>query len=380
MKVVVSRNDLLRGITTVQSAVAAKNTMPILANVLLEAKDQRFEFVATDLDMGIRMSVPAEVVGKGSITINARKLSDIFRELPDAAVDLETDDNQKLSIVCQKSQFKIHGLPKDDFPILPEVKKDKSFKVKASLLQEMIRKSSFAVSTDETRYILNGVLFQMEGGKARMVATDGHRLAYIQKKLENKSEEKNSLIIPTKALNEVSKVISDLLKGKEKEKDEDKEKELVVEISATENQVKFVIAGVEIVSRLIEGQFPNYEQVIPKESTKKLEVSTAEFSAATRRVAILASEKSNSVRYKFSQGKITISANTPDMGEAKEEFEIPYEDEELQIAFNSKYVLDVLKNLGTEKMIIELTQPLNPGVFKPTGDQDYLCVIMPMRV
>jgi DNA polymerase-3 subunit beta len=378
MKVVVSRNDLLRGITTVQSAVAAKNTMPILANVLLEAKDQRFEFVATDLDMGIRMSVPAEVVGKGSITINARKLSDIFRELPDSVVDLETDDNQKLSIVCQKSQFKIHGLPKDDFPILPEVKKDKSFKVKASLLQEMIRKTSFAVSTDETRYILNGVLFQMEGGKARMVATDGHRLAYIQKKLEVKSEEKSSLIIPTKALNEVSKVISDLLKGKEKE--ENKENELVVEISATENQVKFVISGVEIVSRLIEGQFPNYEQVIPKESTKKLEISTAEFSAATRRVSILASEKSNSVRYKFSQGKVTISANTPDMGEAKEEFEIPYNDEELQIAFNSKYVLDVLKNIGTDKMFVELTQPLNPGVFKPSDDQDYLCVIMPMRV
>jgi len=378
MKVVVSRNDLLRGITTVQSAVAAKNTMPILANVLLEAKDQRFEFVATDLDMGIRMSVPAEVVGKGSITINARKLSDIFRELPDSVVDLETDDNQKLSIVCQKSQFKIHGLPKDDFPILPEVKKDKSFKVKASLLQEMIRKTSFAVSTDETRYILNGVLFQIEGGKARMVATDGHRLAYIQKKLEVKSEEKSSLIIPTKALNEVSKVISDLLKGKEKE--ENKDNELVVEISATENQVKFVISGVEIVSRLIEGQFPNYEQVIPKESTKKLEISTAEFSAATRRVSILASEKSNSVRYKFNQGKVTISANTPDMGEAKEEFEIPYNDEELQIAFNSKYVLDVLKNIGTEKMFLELTQPLNPGVFKPSDDQDYLCVIMPMRV
>jgi DNA polymerase-3 subunit beta len=334
--------------------------------------------VATDLDMGIRMSVPAEVVGKGSITINARKLSDIFRELPDSVVDLETDDNQKLSIVCQKSQFKIHGLPKDDFPILPEVKKDKSFKVKASLLQEMIRKTSFAVSTDETRYILNGVLFQMEGGKARMVATDGHRLAYIQKKLEVKSEEKSSLIIPTKALNEVSKVISDLLKGKEKE--ENKENELVVEISATENQVKFVISGVEIVSRLIEGQFPNYEQVIPKESTKKLEISTAEFSAATRRVSILASEKSNSVRYKFSQGKVTISANTPDMGEAKEEFEIPYNDEELQIAFNSKYVLDVLKNIGTDKMFVELTQPLNPGVFKPSDDQDYLCVIMPMRV
>jgi DNA polymerase-3 subunit beta len=131
---------------------------------------------------------------------------------------------------------------------------------------------------------------------------------------------------------------------------------------------------------LIEGQFPNYEQVIPKESTKKFEVSTAELSAATKRVSILASEKSNSVRYKFSKGKITISANTPDMGEAKEEFEIPYEDEELQIAFNSKYVLDVLKNVGTEKLVVELTQPLNPGVFKPTNDQDYLCVIMPMRV
>ena len=215
MKVVLNRSDLLKGISTVQSAVAAKNTMPILANVLLEARDKKLEFVATDLDMGIRCSVVAEVVEKGSITINAKKLSDIVRELPEASVDIEIDENQKMILVCQKSQFKVHGLPKDDFPILPEVKKEKVFKIKGSLLQEMIHKTIFAVSTDETRYVLNGVFFLVENEKLKMVATDGHRLAYIHKKLEGKGEAKTNVIIPTKTLNELSKVISDASKGKE---------------------------------------------------------------------------------------------------------------------------------------------------------------------
>ncbi len=373
MKVVLTRSDFQKGISTVQSAVAAKNTMPILANVLLEARDKKLEFVATDLDMGVRCSVPAEVVEKGSITLNAKKLADIVRELPDASIDIEIDDNHKVILVCQKSNFKIHGLPKDDFPILPEVKKDKSFKVKGSLLQEMIRKTLFAVSNDETRYVLNGVFFQAENGKLRMVATDGHRLAFIQKKMDGKNEDKCSVIIPTKTLNELSKVISESDKGEE-------EKETLVEIMATDNQIKFVVEGVEIVSRLIEGQFPNYEQVIPKESDKKIEASTEELAAATRRVAILTSEKSNSIRYQAKGNKLTISSKTPDMGEAKEEIDIAYKGEEISIAYNSKYVLDVLKNVGTKEISLELTQPLSPGIIRPKGDGDYLCVIMPMRV
>ena len=374
MKVVLNRADLLKGISTVQSAVAAKNTMPILANVLLEARDKKLEFVATDLDMGIRCSVVAEVVEKGSITINAKKLSDIVRELPEASVDIEIDENQKMILVCQKSQFKVHGLPKDDFPILPEVKKEKVFKIKGSLIQQMIHKTIFAVSTDETRYVLNGVFFQVENEKLKMVATDGHRLAYIHKKLEGKGEGKTNVIIPTKTLNELSKVISDASKGKE-EKDE-----TTVEVVTTENQIKFTVEGVEIISRLIEGQFPNYEQVIPKESDKKVEASCSELSAATKRVAILTSEKSNSIRYQIKPGKISISSKTPDMGEAKEEIDASYKGEEISIAYNAKYVLDVLKNVGTEQVVIELTQPLSPGILKPKGDSDYLCVIMPMRV
>lgn len=374
MKVVLNRADLLKGISTVQSAVAAKNTMPILANVLLEAREKKLEFVATDLDMGIRCSVPAEVVEKGSITINAKKLSDIVRELPEASVDIEIDDNQKMILVCQKSQFKIHGLPKDDFPILPEVKKEKVFKIKGSLLQTMIHRTIFAVSTDETRYVLNGVFFQVENEKLKMVATDGHRLAYIHKKLEGKEEGKTSVIIPTKTLNELSKAISDLSKGKDEKED------IMVEVVTTENQIKFTLEGVEIISRLIEGQFPNYEQVIPKESDKKIEVSTSELSSATKRVAILTSEKSNSIRYQIKPGKISISSKTPDMGEAKEEVDASYKGEEISIAYNARYVLDVLKNIGTDQVSVELTQPLSPGILKPKDDADYLCVIMPMRV
>jgi DNA polymerase-3 subunit beta len=373
MKVVVPRAELLKGVLTVQNAVAAKQTMPILANILLEAKENRFEFVATDLDMGIRCSVPAEVVDKGSITINAKKLSDLCRELPDANVDIETDENHRLIMVCQKSQFKIHGMPKDDFPILPEVRKEKAFKIKGSVFLEMVRKTIFAVSTDDGRYVLNGVLFNVEGGRLKMVSTDGHRLAYIQKKLEGKGEEKCSVIIPTKALNEVSKIVSDASKGKEDE--------TLVEVTATENQIKFVVSGVEIVSRLIEGQFPNYEQVVPKDSDKKVEADVASLAAATRRVSILASEKSYSVRFKLEKNNLVISTKTPDVGESREEISVDYAGgEELAIAYNAKYVLDVLKNVGTDKVLLELTQPLNPGVFKPKGDADYLCVIMPMRV
>src|SRR5258708_742648 len=275
-------------------------------------------------------------------------------------------------LVCQKSSFKIHGLPKDDFPILPEVKKDKVFKVKGSLIQEMIRNTIFGVSTDETRYVLNGVFFQVEGGKLRMVATDGHRLAFIQKKLEGKTDDKSSIIIPTKALNELSKIISDVAKGKEDE--------LVVEVVATDNQIKFIVEGVEIISRLIEGQFPNYEQVIPKESDKKVEASTSELASATRRVKILTSEKSNSIRYQIKPGNLTISSKTQDMGEAKEEMDVTYKGEEISIAYNAKYVLDGLKNIGTDTVSIELTQALSPGLLSPKGDTDYLCVIMPMRV
>ena len=277
-------------------------------------------------------------------------------------------------LVCQKSQFKVHGLPKDDFPILPEVKKEKVFKINGSILQEMIHKTIFAVSTDETSYVLNGVYFQVENEKLKMVATDGHRLAYIHKKLEGKGEGKANVIIPTKTLNELSKVISDVAKGKaEKE-------ETIVEVITTENQIKFTVEGVEIISRLIEGQFPNYEQVIPKDSDKKVEVSTTELSSATKRVAILTSEKSNSIRYQIKAGKISISSKTPDMGEAKEEIDASYKGEEISIAYNAKYVLDVLKNVGTDQVSIELTQPLSPGILKPKGDTDYLCVIMPMRV
>lgn len=380
MKIILPRNGLLRGIQTVQNAVATKNTIPILANVLLEAREKKLELVATDLDLGIRCSVPAEVVDKGSLTVNARKLSDICRELPDANVDLETDENNRLILICEKSQFKMNGLPKDDFPILPEVKKEKVLKLEASLLSEMVRKTLYAVSTDETRYVLNGVLFVVEGGKLRMVATDGHRLALAERKIDGKVEGKVMAILPTKSLNEFSKIIPEGSKTREKEGKEKKEEGPCVEIAVTENQAKFTVGDVEIVTRLIEGQFPNYEQVIPKETDKVLEADTSLLAAATRRVSLLASEKSNSVRYKITQGKLTIQANAPDVGEAREDLDVSYSGAEIQIAFNARYLQDALKNLGTDKVQIELTQPLNPVVLRPKGDKNHLCVVMPMRV
>jgi DNA polymerase-3 subunit beta len=373
MKIVLSRQDLQKGIQTILSAVPIKGTMPILSNVLLEARDTKLDLTATDLDVGIKCSIPAEIVDPGSITVNAKKLSDICRELPDASVDIETDENHRVILVCKKSQFKIHGMAKDDYPILPEVKKDNPLKLKALVLQEMIRKTIFAVSLDETRYVLNGVLFELTKDQMRMVATDGHRLAWVKKKADyTKLPENRSVIIPTKALNEVSRITADVFKGQEEE--------AVVEIFSTENQMKFLMGGVELVTRLLEGQFPNYEQVIPKETDKQATMSVPELTAATKRVSILASDKSYSIRFKIQKGKITISSKTPDMGEAKEDLDIQYEGEETTIAYNAKYVLDALKNLGNEQVELQFTQPLNPCIFKSKADADYLCVIMPMRI
>lgn len=368
MKFSCKRADFFHGVQTSFNAVSSRNTLPILSNILLETGKDTLKFTATDLEVSINCSIPAEVSAQGSITVPAKKLLDIIREFPESDITFKVGDNNSVTLTCEKSVFKINGLPKDEYPVLPKPKKDEGVNIPQNLFQDMIRKSIFSVSTDETRYVLNGVLLIIDADKMKMVATDGHRLSYIENTLDKKYTQKINHIIPAKALQELNKVL-------------DSEGE--VNIQLNDNQIIFSMPHVILMSRLIDGQFPNYEQVIPKNTDKTITGHTEPFMAATRRVALMASDKSNSVKYTFSKSNLLITANTPEVGEAQEDIEVSNSGENITVAYNAKYILDVMKNLGTEQFDIELTTNLNPGIFKPKSEKpgvSYLCVIMPMRV
>lgn len=366
MKFTCKRSDLAHGVQTVLNAVSSRNTLPILSNILVETDKNVIRLTTTDLEVSIKCQIPAEVSSSGSITIPAKRLSEIVRELPDSEISLSVSDNAVVTLVCEKTRFKINGLPKDDYPVLPKVKSDKGFNLAKKTLQGMIKKTIFAVSTDETRYVLNGVFFIVEGQTMRLVATDGHRLAMIEHTLEKNPNQKFNYIVPAKALQELSKIL-----GEEGE----------VNIQINDNQIIFENPEVVLMSRLIDGQFPNYDQVIPKQSDKHISCNKDFLLSATRRVSLMASDKSSSIKYTISANQLMITANTPEVGEAQEEMEINYTGETITIAFNAKYVIDVLKNITSETCLMELSTNLNPGVFKPeTKDEVYVCIVMPMRV
>lgn len=360
------KTDLLFGVQLVANAVSSRNTLPILSNILFDCETGNLHLTGTDLEVSIKCSIPAEIKSEGSLTIPAKRLLDIVRELPEKEVDISSTEKHIVTLRCGKSIFKLNGLPKDEFPILPAVKSEKGFNVPQSMLQDMIRKTIFAVSLDETRYVLNGILLSVEQSTLRMVSTDGHRLALIEKKLEKSSNQTISQIVPAKALHELNKILT---------------AEGEINLQFIDNQIVFSNSKVVLISRLIDGHFPNYEQVIPKSQDKKALCNSALLTAATRRVALMASDKSNSVKYVFSKNNLLITANTPEVGEAQEELEVGYSDESITVAYNAKYVLDVLKNIGSDDCSVELSTNLNPGVFKPADHvENYLCVIMPMRI
>jgi DNA polymerase III subunit beta len=368
MKFSCNRADLLHGVQTSFNAISSRNTLPILSNLLLETGKDTLKFTATDLEVSINCSIPAEISSQGSITVPAKKLLDIVREFPDKEITCKVGDNNSVTLTCEKSVFKLNGLAKDEYPILPKAKKDEGVDIAQGSFQNMIKKSIFSVSTDETRYVLNGVLLIIDNDKIKMVSTDGHRLSYIENNLGKVTTQKINHIIPAKALQELNKVLNN---------------EGNLNIQLNDNQIIFTMPQVVLMSRLIDGQFPNYDQVIPKNSDRTIIATTDQFIAATRRVSLMASDKSNSVKYTFGKNSLQITANTPEVGEAQEDIEVQNSGDNLTVAYNAKYILDVLKNLGTDSFAIELSTNLNPGVFKPQTqetDATYLCVIMPMRV
>lgn len=363
MRVQCHKEEILSGIQQVQNVVSTRTTLPILSNVLIEADGENLILTTTDLEVGMQCRLPAKISREGTTTIPAKRFSSIIRELPKDELDLEVSDNHVASIKCGSSFFRILGLAKDEFPKFPDFKGAESFQVEQSVLKEMLKKTAYSVSHDETRYVLNGVYLVAKDNKIICVATDGRRLALSEKTVELPKGLSKEVIIPSKAVNELLRILED---------------EGTVKVMIAENQIAFELNQCVLVSRLIDGHFPNYKQVIPDKVVQKVRIPKTELENSVKRSALLTTDKSNSVKFTFKKGKLVIQANTPDLGESREDLDIDFDGDEVSIAFNPNFVLDVLKNLNEESVIVELIDSLNPGVFR--SEMDFLCVIMPMRM
>ncbi|MFC1631804.1 DNA polymerase III subunit beta [Candidatus Omnitrophota bacterium] len=364
MKFKSTKEDLLKAIQILQNVVSSKATLPILSNLLIETQKGKIFMAATDLDVGISLTfTPLAISEEGSITIPAKRFSDIVRELPDGEANIIARKNNSVSIEIHKCFFKLMGLPKEEFPKIPKLTEKEGITLNQSLLRNMLNLTSFAVSHDETRYILNGVLFVVKDKSIRLVATDGRRLALIEKELEVGAGFKKEAIIPTKAIQELMRNLGD---------------EGAVKIIFGENQISFQFNNISLISRLIEGQFPNYEQIVPKEGKGKITVDREQFLWAAKRAAILTSADSQSIKLDLFKDKLIFSKNSPDMGEAKEEIDIEHKGSEFSIGFNPHYLIDVLKSLKDPQISFELSGPENPGIIRVPDN--YVYIVLPMQL
>lgn len=360
MKIAVQRETLLGALQIVQNVVSTRTTLPILGNVLMKAENGSLSLATTDLDTGIRTEIETTIEKSGSITLPARRLFSIIRELGANEVTLEVDAKQSASIKAGNSFFKIMGLPEEDFPPFPKAEGASIFKMEQKTFRDMLRKTSYAMSSDESRYVLNGALLSFKENKLTVVATDGRRLALVDQEMETTNE--LDAILPSKAVNELLRTLTD---------------EGDVEIALSENQVSFVLGRTTLVSKLIEGNYPNYRQVIPSETNERVTIERELLLSSVRRVSLLAGEKSNSVKFGFRKNELEISANTPDVGEAKETLAVKYSGKEFSTAFNPNYLADPLRVLGTDEVFFDFTDELSPGVIR--YNKPFLYVIMPMR-
>ena len=363
MKISCSRKDLLSGFQSVQGIVGSKSTLPILSNVLIETGKDCITILATDLEVAIKRKVPAKIEQEGSTTLPAKRMFNILRELVDDSVQIEVDNRNISSVASGTAFFKIIGLPKEDFPDIPDFGKEKKIKLKTELFSKILKRTSFSISHDETRYVLNGLLLSVKEGKLIAVATDGRRLAYYEMEEDIPKQIEKEIIIPAKTISELQRLIEN-------------EKEITIYFS--ENQVAFEMDNMLMVSRLIEGHFPNYKQVIPENIKHKIAFNAAELLSGVRRVSVMASEKSNSIKLRFSKNTLTLTSNTPEIGEAKETMAVPFDEGDVEITFNPEYMQDMLKNLDEEEVYLELIDSLSPGIIRT--NTAYLYVLMPMKM
>jgi DNA polymerase-3 subunit beta len=363
MKFSATKEKLLEGLQQVQNVVSTRTTLPILSNVLLQAKDGTVHLTTTDLDVGVRGSFEANVEKGGATTLPARRLFTIIRELPSSEISVEVDGKNAASIRSGQSYFKILGLPEEEFPPLPKFEGAKVVTMRQKDLRDGLRKTSYAISTDETRYVLNGVLFSFKENKLTLVATDGRRLAMVDIEMEFPRSQEADIIVPTKAVTELQRLLTD---------DGD------VKISVGTGQIAFDLNNTLLVSKLIEGNYPNYKQVIPSEAKERVTLERETFLNSLRRVSLLASDKSNSIKLNFSKNNIDITANTPEVGEAKESLPVQYKGRDFSIAFNPEFLMAPLRALGEDEIFLDLIDEMSPGVLKI--QTPFLYVLMPMRI
>ncbi|CAN5211806.1 DNA polymerase III subunit beta [soil metagenome] len=363
MKFRISKENFQEGLQQVQHVVSARTTLPILSNVLLEADGKELKLTTTDLDVGVSGRVEAEVEIPGATTLPARKLASIIRELPTSEIEFSSDADHKASITSGPSYFRIHGLSEDEFPPLPDFEDAKEFKIPQATLKDALRKTSFAISTDETRYVLNGIFCQFKDNTMILVATDGRRLAMVDHEIEFPQSQETEVIVPTKAVNELQRLL-----GTEGD----------VKILIGESQIAFELNQNILVSKLIEGNYPNFRQVVPTETKERITLERETFLGVVSRVSILASDKSNSVKLVFSEDNIDVMANSPEIGEAKESLPVQYKGPPITIAFNPEFLQAPLRNLDTDEVFLDLIDEMSPGVIK--NSSSFLYVLMPMRV
>lgn len=381
MKLTIKREELLKGLQRVQGVVERRSTMPILSNVLLTATSGGIALAATDLEIAVRVTAPAQVTEEGGVTLSARKAFEIVKELAEEEIRLEGDPGHRVTLRSGAAQFRILGLPPEEFPRLPEQEGGAALTLPAATVGEMIRKTIFSTGENDTRYVLNGILLKAGAGKkgkeieVEAVGTDGHRLALVTKRVAPGAEsaaaaprggEDLQAIIPKKAVLELRRIL-----------DEDDQ---AVSISASKNHIFFHQGGNLLLSRLIDGTYPNYQQVVPKDPGQEVTLNREALLGALRRVSVLARDKTNAIRLRFTPGRLLLTAENPDVGEAEEEILADYQGEEMAVGFNARYLLDVLGAMDREVITLGLHDPLSPCLIRQAEDREYLCVIMPMRV
>ena len=363
MKFSIIRAKLLDGLQAVQNVVAAKSTLQILSNALLKAEKDGLHLTTTDLDITVKCTVACETDEPGTTTLPIRRLAGIVRELPEGKIEVEVGDDDTAELRCGASFFRIIGLPMRDFPPVPVAEGKFCYRMDQGAFREMLRKTAYAASLDETRRVLNGVLMAFKEGKLTMVATDGRRLALVEHEVEFPDEAEAEMILPTKAVNELLHIL-----GEEGD----------LKIYAHKNQAVFEFGNIVMSSKLIDGVYPNYRQVIPPSCEERVVIEREQLLTALRRVSLVTTEKSNSTRLTFSANQLTIITNTPDVGEARETLPVKYAGKEITVTFNPEYVMDPLRNLDSDEVTFEMNDGHSPALIK--CGIPFLYVLMPLRV
>ncbi|MBN1254079.1 MAG: DNA polymerase III subunit beta [Deltaproteobacteria bacterium] len=368
MKFVIEKDMLQTNLGKIQGIAERKSTIPILANTLISGENNRISIVATDLEIGVMEITEATKMEKGEICVSARKFYDIIRELPGDQIEVQKQENFWVSIKAGKTEFNLPGLDPKEFPAFPSTEGTSYFNIDAQVLAEMIEKTVFAASSEESRFNLNGIYIEQatrdKKDYFRMVATDGHRLSMIEKEIKTTFEK--GIIISRRGLTELKKILGDT------------EREITVSLEG--NNCIFKTEQTTVVIRLLEGEYPDYHQVIPGANKKQVIIDRREFIGALRRAQVIASEKGEGVKFFIQEESMEIKTGGPDVGNVHEEIKVIYNGKPIEVSFNARYLLDVLNNIDTEKITVNLNEELSPGLIKPMDREDYLYVIMPMRI